>query len=220
MGAFATVSNAFQESMSVNRKIYWLQGFTIAWMIVECAVALYSAVKAHSVSILAFGSDSLVELLSSVVALIGFVPTLHFSEKRTARWSGILLLLLCLAVVSEAVLSLLGRGEAVVSWSGILITAAALLVMPILAWWKRKIAQDTGNRALAADAIQSAACAFMAALTLCGLSISVIFHVRWADPVAAMVIVPVILYEAVRTMREGSCSCGLASQLRSPVRPT
>jgi divalent metal cation (Fe/Co/Zn/Cd) transporter len=204
----------------VNRKVYWLQGVTIAWMVAECTAALYSAIETHSVSILAFGSDSLIELLSALVALVSFIPQFHISEERTARWSGVLLILLCIVVVSDAVLSLLRRREAVESWSGIIVTALALVVMPILAWWKRSIARQTGNRALAADAVQSATCAYLAAITLCSLVVSALFQIRWADPVAAFVAVPVIVYEARRALRGQSCGCGPDSELCStPHRP-
>ena len=204
----------------MKRKIYWLQAVTIAWMVGECTVALYSAIESHSVAILAFGSDSLVELLSALVVLAAFSPQLHISEERTARWSGVLLILLCIVVAADAVLSLLRRAEAVESCSGIIVTALALAVMPILAWWKRKIARQIGNRALAADAVQSATCAYLAAITLCGLAVSALFQIRWADPVAAFIAVPVILYEARRALRGQSCGCGLDSDLRStPNRP-
>lgn len=194
----------------MNRKIYWLQGITIVWMAAECTVALYSAIVTHSVSILAFGSDSAIELLSALVVLSGFVPKFNIPEEQTAKWSGILLIVLCILIVCEAILSLLRRGDAVVSWSGIVITSLALVIMPILAWWKRNIARQTGNRALAADAVQSATCAYLAAITLCGLALSGIFHIRLADPVAALVAIPVVLYEARRALRGESCACGLS----------
>jgi divalent metal cation (Fe/Co/Zn/Cd) transporter len=200
----------------VNHKVYWLQGATIAWMVAECIVAIYSAIESHSVSILAFGSDSVVELLSAFVALIAFIPQFHISEERTAKWSGILLILLCIMIVCEAILSLMRRGKAVESWSGIVITALALVVMPILAWWKRNIARETGNRALAADAVQSATCAYLAAVTLCGLALSSLFQIRWTDPIAALIAVPVVLYEARRALRGESCGCGPSSDLCSP----
>lgn len=204
----------------MKRKIYWLQAVTIAWMVGECTVALYSAIESHSVAILAFGSDSLVELLSALVVVVAFIPRLHISEERTARWSAVLLIVLCIVVVTDAVLSLLRRSEPVGSWSGMVVTALALVVMPILAWWKRNIARQTGNRALAADAVQSATCAYLAAITLCGLAVSALFQIRWADPVAAFIAVPVILYEARRALRGRSCGCGLGLELCStPNRP-
>jgi hypothetical protein len=89
----------------VKRKVYWLLGVTIIWMVAESIIALDSAIETHSVSILAFGSDSIAELLSARVALLGFIPQFHISEERTAKWGGILLVLLCIMVMCEAILS-------------------------------------------------------------------------------------------------------------------
>jgi divalent metal cation (Fe/Co/Zn/Cd) transporter len=84
---------------------------------------------------------------------------------------------------------------------------SALLIMPILAWAKRRAAHVTNNRALFADAVQSATCAYLAGITLCGLAINAVFHIRWIDPVAALVAIPVICIEGKRALSGDACQC-------------
>jgi divalent metal cation (Fe/Co/Zn/Cd) transporter len=79
--------------------------------------------------------------------------------------------------------------------------------MPMLAWAKRKAAQRTNNRALAADAVQSATCAYLAAITLIGLAINAIWHIHWVDSAAALLALPILIVEGRRALRGESCGC-------------
>ena len=187
------------------RPVLWLQGITIGWMLVECAVSLYAAERAHSIALFAFGSDSLVELLSATVVLLQFVPRLSLSKAAAERAAAILLFLLATAVVGIAVLNWNGPTET--SYLGIFITAVALIVMPGLAWLKRRQARAISNRALAADATQSATCAYLAAVTLVGLAAFAIWHIAWIDTVAALAAVPMVIVEGIRTWRGEGCGC-------------
>jgi divalent metal cation (Fe/Co/Zn/Cd) transporter len=135
-------------------------------MLVECAVSLFSAARAHSPALLAFAFDSVVELLSSALVVLAFVPRFSFDHRRINATSGILLFVLAAVVGATSLLALIGTVQPEASPLGIGITAAALIVMPLLAWEKRKLARRTGNSALAADAVQSATCAYLAMLTL------------------------------------------------------
>jgi len=187
--------------------VLWLQGITLVWMLAETAVSLYSAQKARSVALLAFGSDSLVELLSASVALLSFIPTVSFSKERAERWAGILLFALAGVVTLTATTSLLFRILAEASCLGIGLTVAAIFVMPLLAWGKRKVAKATNSRAMAADAVQSATCAYLAALTIAGLGINAVFHIHWVDSAAALAAVPILIIEGRRAMRGEGCGC-------------
>ncbi len=193
-----------QEAVKLVR---WLQGITLAWMAIEAGISLYAAAAAHSIVLLAFGSDSLVELLSAGVVLLSFGRRVFISRDRAARWAGILLFVLAGVVAITAVRALLTGVAADVSAVGIAITIAALLVMPILAWFKRRLGRKTNNRALLADAVQSATCAYLAAITLVGLVINAAFHIRWIDSVAALVVLPILVVEGRRALRGDSCSC-------------
>jgi divalent metal cation (Fe/Co/Zn/Cd) transporter len=176
-------------------------------MLVECGVSLYGAISAHSPALLAFGADSFVELLSATVVLLAIIPSFPLTKERAARLAGILLLILVAVIAFVTLLSLLYRVKPEASCSGMAITLAALVVMPILAWAKRRTARRTNNRALAADAVQSATCAYLAAVTLAGLAINAIWHIHWMDSAAALLALPILIVEGRRAFRGESCSC-------------
>jgi divalent metal cation (Fe/Co/Zn/Cd) transporter len=187
--------------------VLWLQGITLVWMLVETVVSLYSARKARSVALLAFGSDSLVELLSASVVLLSFIPAVSLGKERAERWAGLMLFVLAGVVKLTVAAALVFRIQPEPSCLGIGITVAALFVMPVLAWGKRKVAQSTNSRALAADAVQSATCAYLAALTIAGLTINALFHIHWVDSVAALAAVPILIIEGRRAMSGEGCGC-------------
>jgi len=174
----------------------------------ECGVALWAAWAARSVVLLAFGADSFIEMLSAAVVLLQFSPAMRLSRERAARAAGWLLYALAAAVVLIAALALWGKREAAPSWPGMIITALAMVAMPLLAWAKRRTARQTNDRALAADAVQSAACAYLAAVTLLGLAANAALHMPWVDSAAAVLCVPAIVIEARRAMRGEVCECG------------
>jgi divalent metal cation (Fe/Co/Zn/Cd) transporter len=192
-------------SAGLSRGVAWLQYVTIAWMLVECALSLAAAAEAHSVALLAFGSDSLIELLSASVVLLQFMPRFPLKKMHAERAAAVLLFLLAGVVLIIAALAY--RTPMETSCLGIGVTAAALIAMPVLAWLKRKHAHATNNRALAADAVQSATCAYLAAVTLAGLVIYAVWHVRWVDSVAACAAVPVLIIEGRRAWRGEGCGC-------------
>jgi divalent metal cation (Fe/Co/Zn/Cd) transporter len=189
----------------LSRQVAWLQYLTIAWMLMECTLSLVAALHARSVALLAFGSDSLIELLSATVVLLQFLPRFPLKTSHAERSAAVLLFLLAGAVVIIAVSSYGTPMET--SCLGIGITAAALVVMPVLAWLKRKQARKVNDRALAADAVQSATCAYLAAVTLAGLAIFALWQVAWVDTVAALAAVPVLIVEGRRAWRGEGCGC-------------
>jgi divalent metal cation (Fe/Co/Zn/Cd) transporter len=187
------------------RPVAWLQWITLAWMAIECAVSLWAAAKSHSVALLVFGSDSLIELLSAAVVLLQFLPRFPLKKEHADRAAAILLFLLAGAVACIALLAWSDPVET--SWLGISVTALALVVMPVLAWLKRRQARAINNRALAADATQSATCAYLAGVTLAGLAINAIWHIRWVDSVAALAAIPILIIEGGRAWRGEACGC-------------
>jgi divalent metal cation (Fe/Co/Zn/Cd) transporter len=191
--------------------VFWLQGITLAWMLIECALSLYAAVKAHSPVMLAFGSDSFVELLSAGVVLLQF-PSLvsispSISQRSAARAAGFLLFVLALIVSVTAMVSLALRLRPEASRLGIGITLAALIVMPILTKLKRREARRSNNSALAADAAQSAMCAYLAGVSLAGLAMNEVFHIAWFDSLAALIAVPLLLKEGRAAWQGQTCGC-------------
>jgi divalent metal cation (Fe/Co/Zn/Cd) transporter len=187
--------------------VLWLQGITLAWMLVEFGVAAYAAVTAHSPALLAFGADSLVELLSASVVLLQWIPKMAIPERAASRAAGVLLFVLAGVVVAIAVASMVLHMRPETSCAGIAITVAALIAMPVLAALKRREARLSGNAALAADAVQSATCAYLALITLAGLALNAAFHLAWFDSLAALAAVPLLLKEGRSAWRGHACGC-------------
>ncbi len=155
------------ELPDVSRRVLQLQVLTIVWMTVEAVVSLGSAWSSHSPALLAFGGDSLIELLSAAVVFWRF--RFELNEARAARIAGVLLFALAGLVMLTSVLNLLGYREAQRSLVGIGILLAAAVAMPWLASRKRKLAVVTSSAALKADAAESALCGYMAWIALAGL---------------------------------------------------
>ena len=179
-------------SPATFRRIQRVQIVTIVWMSVEAAVSLFAAWRARSPALLAFGGDSAIELFSAVVVLWRFRATAAHGdvEKRAARVAGALLFALAAYVAITSVVSLLGYSEPKPTILGIAILVAAAVVMPWLAKEKRRLSGATGSAALRADAAQSALCAYLSLIALAGLAINSIWQVKWADPIAALGILP------------------------------
>jgi divalent metal cation (Fe/Co/Zn/Cd) transporter len=191
------------------RRIRQVQTVTIAWMSVEAAVSLFAAWMASSPALLAFAGDSAVELFSAVVVLWRFrARAAHAdAERRAARLAGALLFALAAFVAITSVTSLLGYSEPKPTLLGIAILVTAAVVMPWLAREKRRLSGATGSAALRADAAQSALCAYLSLIALAGLAINAIWHVKWADPIAALAVLPLILWEGREAMRGKHCGC-------------
>ena len=191
------------------RRIQRVQIVTIVWMSVEAGVSLFAAWRARSPALLAFGGDSAIELFSAVVVLWRFRTTAAHgdAERRAARMVGALLFALAAFVAVISVTSLLGYSEPKPTVPGIAILVAAAVVMPWLAKEKRRLSGATGSAALRADAAQSALCAYLSLIALAGLAINAIWHVKWADPIAAFAILPLIVWEGREAMRGKACGC-------------
>ena len=128
-------------------------------------------------------------------------------EKGTARVAGALLFALALYVAVNSALSLRGYSEPRPSLAGIAILVASLAVMPWFAKEKRRLSAATGSATLRADAAQSALCAYLSFIALVGLAVNAIWHVAWADPVAALFIIPLVLREGRQAIRGRPCEC-------------
>ena len=204
LGAVQTESSVPPQP---SRTVLCLQLVTLAWMLVECGVSLYAANMAHSAALLAFGSDSLVELLSASLVLSLYIPGIGIAERRAGRIAGGLLFLLALVVAATAIAALVLRVKPEASFIGMAITVAALVAMPVLAYLKRREARRTNHVALAADAVQSATCAYLAFITLVGLAVNAVFHVAWIDSAAALLAVPILISEGRSAWRGHTCAC-------------
>ncbi len=202
----STLPIATQDTI---HRIQRIQAITIGWMSIEAAVSLSAAWIARSPALLAFGGDSAIELLSAIVVLWRFRehPVQEQAEGRASRIAGALLFVLAAYVVLASALTLLGYSEPRPTYLGMAILIAAASIMPWLAKEKRRLSAATGSAALRADAAQSALCAYLSLIALVGLGVNAIWHLAWADPVAALMVTPLIVWEGREAIRGKPCGC-------------
>ncbi len=195
------------------RRGLWLALATVVWNVVEAIVALAAGTLANSVALISFGIESAIEIISAVVVTwrLGCEYGGHTAvntdrlERRAARITSGLLLLLALYISIDAGRRLLGWGaEARPSLLGIGLTGLSLGVMPLLGWAKLRTAGGLQSGALRADAFQTIACAWLSGTTLAGLVLNAACGWSWADPLAALVIVPWIVREGIPGWRQKS----------------
>ena len=191
---------------SLLRRGWWLEVATVLWNLGEGVVAVAAGTISGSVALIGFGIDSFVETASAVV--VGWrlgvelrgrsEETAERIERIAARIAGALLLALALYILVDAGRRLLGYGaEARPSRVGLVLTAVSLIVMPVLGWAKLRVAAALGSRALRADAYETIACAWLSLTTLAGLAANAAFGFWWADPLAALGLLPLIVREGL-----------------------
>ena len=193
-----------------------LETATILWMIVEAGGSIAAGILARSGLLIAFGVDSLIELLSAAVLLRrlkeddnagpGDGSRIERLERSTALFSGYLLYTLAVYVVAQSGYGLLHHGGAETSWWGMAITVVAAIGMPLLAKAKIRIAGEIGSAALRADAVESLTCGNLSRIALAGLIATAVFHLWWLDSAAALVLVPYLIKEG-RHAVSGECAC-------------
>ncbi len=200
-----------QDSIQRGR---YLEYLTIGWNLGEAAVAIGAGVFAGSTALLGFGIDSLIESLSGSVLLW----RLHHGEKGERReqqaWRlvGVSLLVLAAYVAFGAVESLAERKPPAASYVGIGLALLCVIVMPLLARAKRRVAAGLGSRAMHADSRQSDICGYLSAILLIGLGANALLGWWWADPVAGLVMVPIIGKEGFEALRGEACACDKGSR--------
>jgi divalent metal cation (Fe/Co/Zn/Cd) transporter len=187
-----------------------LQYVTIAWNSAECVVALVAGFVASSVALVSFGLDSAIEVTSSIAA----VWRLHsesdearreIAERRALRVIGVCFLLLAAYVFYDAVASLLSGLPPDRSMLGVSVAALSLVVMPLLARAKRRIATRLDSGALEAETRQTEICAYLSAILLAGLGLNAWLGWWWADPVSGLLMVPLIGREGCEAVRGRTC---------------
>ena len=184
-----------------------LEYFTLAWNLLEAAIAIFSGIIAGSISLVGFGIDSVIECLSGGVLLWRLREGEHGEsrEKLALKLVGASFLALAAYIGYEAIRSLIKREPPAVSYVGICIASLSLVVMPLLARAKRKVAASIHSHALEADARQSDLCTYLSAILLGGLILNAVFGWWWADPVAGLIMLPIIAKEGVDALRGKNC---------------
>lgn len=192
-----------------------MEYFTVLWNLLEALVALASGALAGSIALIGFGLDSLIEVSSGTV-LLWRLHADHDEERRerversALKLVGVSLLLLAAYIAVDSLISLAAGKAPERSLPGIALATASLIAMPLLARAKRRVAWALGSAALQADSRQTDICAYLSAVLLLGLLLNATFGWWWADPVAGLVMVPLIGYEGSEALRGKACcrACG------------
>jgi len=196
---------------AVVRRGRQLEYVTVAWNSAEGIAALLAGLLAGSIALVGFGLDSLVEISSGAVLLWRLHAEANPQrrervERRAQRLVGLCFLALAAYVAFDSIKGLMIRDAPRESLFGIGVAVAAVIAMPLLARAKRQVARQLKSGAMLADSRQSDFCAYLSGILLGGLLLNAVLGWWWADPVAALVMVPLIAREGVESLRgEGCC---------------
>ena len=191
------------------RRVRLLVGATIAYNMVEAAVALGAGAVADSTALIGFGLDSLIEVSSAAAVAWQFSAADH--DAREARERTALRIIagsffaLAAYLVVDSGRALLGAGEARPSTVGIVLAAVSLAVMPLLSAAQRRAGRELGSASAVADSRQTLLCTYLSAVLLLGLLVNAVLGRAWADPVAALVIAAVAVREGRDALRGDAC---------------
>lgn len=183
---------------------------------IEAAVALWAGVAARSIALVGFGLDSMIELSAASVLLwrlsaearAAARATIEARERLVHRFVGATFLALALYVATQAGLSLWRKEAAAESLVGIVLAIASLIVMPVVAWGKLRVADKIDSAALRAEAKETLACSYLSLVLLVGLVANATAQWWWADPLAALLMIPWLIKEGWEGIsgREDSCA--------------
>jgi len=210
--AEAPPTKADKPREALIRDAFLLEWLTIAWMIVEAAVAIGAGIAAHSLLLLAFGIDSVIELASACVLIWRLSVELRHgrtlseaAEHKAGRIAGALLFALATYVIAGAAYSLTRHQGAEFSIPGIALCIAAIPVMYFLARRKLSVAEQIGSRALRADAVESIACGWLSLIVVIGLAAQLALRAWWVDPLASLAIVYFLIKEGREAWKGDEC---------------
>jgi len=201
----------------LQRRIRLLVGATIAYNVVEAVVALTAGTIASSTALVAFGLDSVVEVLSAAAVAWQFAVADHERRERVAmRLIAVSFFGLAAFVSVDAVRSLIVHEPAEHSLAGIILAAVSLAVMPVLSWAERRTGRELGSGSAVADSKQTLLCTYLSAVLLVGLVLNSTLGWYWADPIAALVIAAVAIKEGRDAWRLDACCTPIASSVAEP----
>jgi divalent metal cation (Fe/Co/Zn/Cd) transporter len=185
---------------------------TLAWMVVEAAVAIGSGIAAGSLALTAFGIDSLIELASAVVLVWRLNVELRHgqaiaerAERTASRIGGALLFALAAYVVAHAAWKLWTRQGAEFSLLGLIISVLAIPIMYLLSRRKLQVANALGSRAMRADAVESITCGWLAIVVVTALTAQLFVGAWWVDPLASLAIVWFVIREGREAWAGDAC---------------
>jgi divalent metal cation (Fe/Co/Zn/Cd) transporter len=199
-----------ERRVQLHRRALRLEHFTVGWNIIEAVVAIAAGIVAGSVALIGFGFDSAIEVISGVGLLwrlrkVG--PDAAVSEESQAERRALYVVaatffLLAAYITYDAMSALLQQEEPLTSPVGIALSVLSLVVMPVLAYAKHRTGREMGSRALVADSRETLVCSFLSLALLVGVGAFALFGWWWADPVGALAMLPVIVWQGWETFAE------------------
>ncbi|HEY1270236.1 MAG TPA: cation transporter [Candidatus Binatia bacterium] len=196
--------------MTPHKKALLAEYFTVGWNVIEGVVAIASGIAAGSIALIGFGLDSYIEVASGSVLIwrlrkhgFGDEAGEEAAEKKAILFVGATFLLLAAYVFYESARKLYFQEHPEESLIGIILAAVSLVVMPLLALYKKKLAAEIDSRALRADALETLACSYLSLTLLVGLVANALFGWWWADPIAALAMIYFLIREGLEAIEEG-----------------
>jgi divalent metal cation (Fe/Co/Zn/Cd) transporter len=205
--AFQLLGSGREQLVKRGRR---LEYFTVAYNSLEGLIAIVAGLAAGSIALVGFGFDSIIEVTSGLTLIWRLHADVHEEQRERVemlalRIVGICFLALALYVSYDSIKSLITHDSPDESVAGIILAAASLIVMPLLVRAKRRIARGIRSAAMAADAKQTELCTYLSAILLGGLLLNALFGWWWADPLAALIMVPIIAREGIEALRGDTC---------------
>lgn len=209
MSQQVVIAEGTDRAALVKRGRY-LEYFTIGYNSLEGLIAVGAGLIAGSVALVGFGFDSLIEVTSGAVMLWRLHADIDEARRErveaiSLRLVGACFMVLALYVIYDSVKSLIRREAPEESVIGIILAAVSLTIMPLLVRAKRKVARSINSGALIADSKQTELCTYLSAILLGGLLLNALLGWWWADPVAALIMVPIIVKEGIEGLRGETC---------------
>jgi cation diffusion facilitator family transporter len=201
---------AIAERARLQRRGVLLEWFTVTWNVIEAVVAITAGVVAGSVALVGFGVDSGIEVVAASALLWRFRQAgaeateeeYGAAERRALYIVSGTFFVLAAYIAFEAVSALISSDEPDTSTVGVVLAIVSLIVMPTLAYAKQQTGRALGSRALEADAVETWVCAYLSLALLAGVGLHSAFGWWWADPVGALAMLPVIVWQGWETLEE------------------
>jgi divalent metal cation (Fe/Co/Zn/Cd) transporter len=205
--------------LQLNKTMRWLRIgqrlviAALAYNVIEAVVALWAGADAESIALLGFGLDSIIETAAAGLLLWrlrvegrGADPeTVKKTERRVHRFVGVTFLLLAVYVIAQAGWTLWNRKVSSESLAGIVLAAASLVIMPLVSWGKLRAAREIGSESLRSEAKETLACSYLSFTLLLGLAANAVAGLWWADPIAAVLMVPWLVKEGLEGLGGADC---------------
>lgn len=208
----STVTIAPARRRTLQRRIRVVVGITISYNVVEAIVALAAGTVASSGALIAFGLDSIVEVLSAAAVAWQFAARDPETRERVAlRLIAVSFFGLAAFVLGDTLVGLLTGEDARPSVVGIVLAALSLVIMPVLSWVERRTGRELGSASAIADSKQTLLCAYLSAALLLGLALNAILGWAWADSIAALVIAGWAIKEGIEAWRGDACAVPVAA---------